>query len=795
MELTSYQQSLVHHEQGHALCIAVPGSGKTSTLVHRVANLLDKGANPRRMLVMMFNKSAQIDFTQKLRKTCPQHQWLPEVRTYHSTGLRLLRSMERWGVRQPYQPKPMGEKEIELKVRDLLLQKASSSIQEKIRQDSAKYIEAAIAYIEDVKSSLSSPGMAFEESGLPKDFHFFIELFSEFEQWRHDQRALTFTDMLYDPVCLIEKHPELLARIENKMEHVIVDEYQDTSVLQHRLTQVIAGQRAKMMVVGDPDQTIYEFAGANISNILHHFESDFGQSDRITPLEMPHTFRYGHSVAIAASHLISKNRDRKNIICQAHPGNPATRLQFTEYEKDDTSHVLSEIAAHCNSANDNQLAVLVRVWAQSVPIELGLLEQGIAYTSEGPSLFDRPEIAALVSVLELAAGQLAFMGEEDRGLRLNKMLTLPHVGIKNQWVRQVVHSLQSLDQGYGKALSQYTSKLQGLSEYQQRKLQKRAELLHFIEVSAKKHSPHELLSAYIDQSGFRESLESMSLNEQRTREQLLAVDGLLAWLKGHNQSLRQCCQHIQALRQKKNAHKKNRKEKVLISSCHRAKGLEWSTVLIPGLTTRYWPFTREDELAKVTSNHMEAERRLLYVAMTRAVDHLHLFSCKVNPVKQSHFQAGPSKATVSPFLTEMQLSLSIDLAQALDNADDSRLNSVIEKRGLTQEAQRYLKQVRPDLASSIQEQLAKRHEEAKSRSKNKTISSPDPLAPWELNALVRHTILGDGKVIEVKDNSFAIDFDNHNGIKRFVRSEGIRHLFQRLSPPSLRQSKAKLEIQ
>ncbi|MGI9275334.1 MAG: ATP-dependent helicase [Endozoicomonas sp.] len=803
LQLTRHQQSLVNHSDEHALCIAVPGSGKTTTLVHRVKALLGFGAEAQRIMVMMFNKSAQIDFSQKLQRLCSEHGRLPEIRTYHSTGLRLLKSLEKWGLRAPYNSAPLSDREIELKIKDLLLQKASEGIKDRIRSDQARYIEAAIGFIDAVKSSLTSPDLQFEQSGLPGDFNFFIELFDDFEQWRHDQRAITFTDMLYDPVRLVESNREILPRIANRMDWIIVDEYQDTSTLQHRLTQIIAGSRARIMAVGDPDQTIYEFAGANIHNILSHFEDDFGRTGNINRLTMPHTFRYGHSIALAASHLISQNRARRDVVCISHPEIPPSTIELRHCEKNDTNDVITAIRQHIQETGGKEpLAVLVRVWAQAVPIELSLLELGIAYFSDGPSLFDRPEIAALVAVLELASGKLAVMSEHDRLLRLKKILTLPHVGVKSMWVNQIVEQLKALNQGFGKALANCSEHINPISDYQLNKLKERARVLQYLEKSASSQNAAEVLKTYILQTEFRESLESMSLNEQRTQEQLLAVDGLLSWLKGLDHSVHDGCHHIQELRQKRQAPAKQRhrqKETILLSSCHKAKGLEWPVVFLPGLTTRYWPFIRDDDLATQSENTLEAERRLLYVAMTRARRKLVLFTSKTSNGLSDEDWAADSRQTISPLLNEMQLSVTTQLAKALHGNDDQALKTIFSTNGLTAASRSYLKQARPglsrdiDAAPSIEElreeskvKKAGRYrysgsEHDRSRQTDRKKPQPDYTAPWQAKARVRHSIFGDGRVSEVNDSSFVISFDNHHGVKRFARREEVRHLFKLLA--------------
>ncbi|WP_062269747.1 ATP-dependent helicase [Endozoicomonas arenosclerae] len=794
MELTGPQRRVTQHANGHALCIAVAGSGKTTTLAFLINELLGQGIAARRIMVMMFNKSAQLDFTGKLRKLCKHYPVLPEVRTYHSTGLRLLKSLEEWGLRPVYDHRPLSEKEIELKVRELLLAMAPDMLQDRIKSDSARYIEAANGFIDNVKASLSTPAEVLEASDYPDYFEFLVPLFEAFEQWRHQNRRITFTDMLYDTVCLIETHPEVIPRITNKMDRIIVDEYQDTSTLQHKLTHIIAGERARVIAVGDPDQTIYEFAGANIHNILRHFEADYATTDTVHELSLPHTFRYGHEIAMAASHLISRNRDRKDIICIAHPDNTASNIHISQGAGEDTERVLATIKEHI-AHSDTSIAVLLRVWAQSVPLELRLLSSGLAYQCEGPSLFDRPEIAALIAALKMASGELQHFNSTARADVLTQLFTLPHLGIKAALVQQLVGSLQELDHNWGKMFGQNASRITGISDYQRQKLYDRAEVLVTLEKTSGQDLAAHVLQRYIQRTELRESLQSMSLNDQRTEEQLLAIDGFLSYLKKMNFSVHDSCLHLEELKSKQTVQSRSQRqsnkpaEQIIISSSHRAKGLEWPVVLIPGLTSKYWPFKRDDDLALGNQSDLEAERRLLYVAMTRAREKLILFTSNGSLMPKNKSWMDNDSQQISPFLKEMQVPHIKSVCQSLSHDSEDEQIAQWNKTGLTKQARRYLKAILPDRTEAIDNlpsfaeknrsrPAASPHSSAYLAARQNILRKDDTDAPWQVNRRLRHSIFGKGRVVEVNDTNFVIVFDKQHGVKRFARTEQVLHLFE-----------------
>ncbi len=798
MELTSYQQTVASHNNSHALCIAVAGSGKTTTLSHLVQSLLINSADPRRVMVMMFNKSAQLDFNKKLKKTCRNHPLLPKVRTYHSTGLRLLRTLESWNIRAPYNKKPLSDKEVELKIRGLILALAPESVKDKMRSDAARYIEAVVSFIDNTKSNLITPEQMFEQTVLPDEYHFFIRVFEQFEFWRHQQQRITFTDMLYDPMCLVRQQPELVQSIENKMDYIVVDEYQDTSTLQHQFTRLIAGSRARVIAVGDPDQTIYEFAGANIDNILKHFQKDFSATGDVKELTLPHTFRYGHSIALAASHLISKNNDRKNVLCLAHEENQPSLIRINQQKGDDCQALITAIKEYLAAGNlPENIAILVRVWAQAVNIELSLLEEGIPYISDGPSVFLRPEIETLICALKMAGGLMPLYEADVRGQLLMKMLTLPHLGIKNQLIQQIVSQLQVLETGYGRAMEAMAQKIPGISDYQINKIKDRAQVLHFLEGAGQTESAVKLLITYIQQTELYDSLRSMSLNDQRTEEQILAVKGFQTFMKQLDRDARTCCHHIDTLierQRKRNTGKSNadsNNKAITLSSCHRAKGLEWPVVLLPGLTRQYWPFIREDDLSTPSGKVLEAERRLLYVAMTRTKQQLHLFTCPGSLEKPDTDWSRDRSQCVSPFLLEINIPHILELGNLIHEKESNALTAAFQKTGLTSVSRRYLAAARPELSTAINrapdwQKVQLNHFQTtirQSPSYRAAVNSATTVAsdePWQLKARIEHSIFGIGRVTQVNDTNFMVSFENRQfGVKRFARHPDVKHLFCR----------------
>ena len=233
-QLTPQQAQVIAHQQGHAKVVAVAGAGKTTTLTHFIAARLSEGVSPRRLLVLMYNRAAREDFEAKLGRLLPR-QALPEVRTFHSLGLRIYQRLIAQGVLPPFQGKPLSDGEMEPIVWRLLQQLADDDTRQEILSQRKKWVEPALAFIDLVKSGLQPPAEVFEALELPDSCKIFIDLFDLFEDWRRQQRRISYSDMLYDPVMAFIYQPEIAAQFGGHMQWILVDEYQDINAIQQHL--------------------------------------------------------------------------------------------------------------------------------------------------------------------------------------------------------------------------------------------------------------------------------------------------------------------------------------------------------------------------------------------------------------------------------------------------------------------------------------------------------------------------------------------------------------------------------
>ncbi|MCA1772273.1 MAG: ATP-dependent helicase [Halomonas sp.] len=322
MKLTAEQQAVIHHAEGHARVAAVAGAGKTTTMAARVHHLLARGVPPKRILVLMFNRSAREDFQRRLASMAPPGQALPDVRTFHSLGHRLTQSLCRWGVLAPRQLLS-AEWQLERLLRQASLNVLSDAVERRDTALEGDRLETLAHFCGLVKAEMLAPETLFERLNYDPDTDYFPAAFNEAERLLRSEGVMTYADLLYRPLQALEADSALRSRVEGFLDHVIIDEYQDINAAQQRLLAVLAGKRASVMAVGDANQCIYEWRGARPDTMLENFTTTFGEA---TDYPLSTTFRHGHALALAANHAIAANQRRPDQLCLAATDNPDTRL-------------------------------------------------------------------------------------------------------------------------------------------------------------------------------------------------------------------------------------------------------------------------------------------------------------------------------------------------------------------------------------------------------------------------------------------------------------------------------------
>lgn len=728
IKLTSEQLTVVNAPKGHYVVTAVAGSGKTTTLAHRIVSLLGRGQDHRRVLVLMFNKAAQLEFSEKLRAILPTGHQAPEVRTFHSMGYRIYQRLIRDGHLPAFDPRILAEWEIQNQVWKLARAIAPESVHAELKRNKKEHLEIALRYIEAVKSQLDSPQIVFERLYLDARFNYLPELFSRFEQWRQENRRISYSDMLYDPVRTINTRPELEALISNKMDTVLVDEYQDTNDIQHVLLKIVAGQRAAVTVVGDPDQTIYEFRGAKPQYMLEGFQQDFPDCQK---LELSVSFRYGHEVALMANHLIRHNQGRTQILCHSHASTPDT--QTCLYPAKAQAKAIDIIKQMTAEQRDNS-AILVRVWSQTISTELKLLEANIPYQmAQHKGVFSSDELNACQSLLELASSRFGILDVAARQQALYLLLRFPHLGLSDQQNQQLAQTLAPLSSNWGKALQSLVPR--DLLKFQKSKLERLAQALTVLETGTL--SVEETFQYYLEHCELFSSIRSMSLSRDAAEEKIATISAIRTHLEGSGSSPDEVLHYLDTLRAE---YLKRTPQGILISTIHRAKGLEWDTVILPGFNGRHYPYSITGE--SLTHAELESERRLLYVALTRACKQLHILPSVTQ-----------EEISPSPFTHELCWELSTAMAEKLRQ---SRAGQSIELKQGTDICKRYAATM--GLSCTAKESVLPAPPHAR--------KSDQPV--WFAER-IHHSLLGFGRVVDESAQSFTVEFDAPAQRKEFSK--------------------------
>ncbi|MGM0542830.1 MAG: ATP-dependent helicase [Pseudomonadota bacterium] len=699
MKLTAEQQAVIHHAQGHARVAAVAGAGKTTTMAARVLHLLASDVPPKRILVLMFNRSAKDDFQRRLASMAPAGQALPDVRTFHSLGHRLTQSLCRWGVLESRRLLS-AEWQLERLLRQASLNVLSDAVERRDTALEGDRLEALAHFCGLVKAEMLAPETLYQRLNYDPDTDYFPAAFHEAERLLQYEGVMTYADLLYRPLLALEADSDLRRRVEGFLDHVIIDEYQDINAAQQRLLAVLAGRRASVMAVGDANQCIYEWRGARPDTMLENFTATFGEA---TNYPLSTTFRHGHALALAANHAIAANQRRPDQLCLAATENPDTRLAVGQGGR----HLLDAIIdwqAQGRALSD--VSLLVRSWALSVPFQLALLQAGIPFrlAREDRFVFRLPLVQALAGYLKLSRRPALLQDPEQLTLLLAQ--PTPFVARERlQRLAQQLASRQAWPENHDPVISD-------LKPIQRRTLKKRWALLcELPQLSA--WPPAKLLQHVVDTIEAEKTLKRAAARRDKGEEDVRLLDVLIE----QAQSVEDPDAFIELLERPV----ENQAAGVLISTVHGAKGLEWPFVAVAGVNEEDFPYYSRDN--PLTDDRLEEERRLFYVAITRSKEQL--------LVLHDGGSHRPSR-----FIAESAWQDSMQVAASLTHANPSATQVTVTTPALVQ---RYLTRLgRDDIV----------------------LSAPDvqePKATYAGSAFypgqrLHHAVFGEGEVATVEGN-------------------------------------------
>ncbi|WP_202904348.1 UvrD-helicase domain-containing protein [Aeromonas caviae] len=377
--LTWEQKSIVAHDTGHALVKAVPGSGKTTTLVKRIERLVKMGTDPRSILILMYNKSAQMSFTDKL-KTALKSGVMPEIRTFHSLALKIVGYGE---SRQLIKKKDLITPD-DYRYEQLVKQAYRHGFDCEANYIDPNEIEDFELFIARCRAAAITPVDAANDPTFSIIKREFIRAYGRYCELLEENGLRTFDDCLVEAVALLRKDSSLGAHFK----HIIVDEYQDVNLIQHEMTRLLSKPDTSVMAVGDVNQCIYEWRGARPDFIGGLFEQHYQNT---TVFQLSCTFRFGHELSLMANSVIRRNSTKLTRLCVSHPSTPKTevRLHF--------DNCLSKVLSNLSVSSGTQ-AILSRTKANLAEAEIALRLCGLPYRylNGSSALHTRTEIGILV---------------------------------------------------------------------------------------------------------------------------------------------------------------------------------------------------------------------------------------------------------------------------------------------------------------------------------------------------------------------------------------------------------------
>ncbi len=591
--LNEKQKKAVVTTEGPVLVIAGAGSGKTRVLTTRIAYLVqEKNVNPSHILAITFTNKAAKEMKERVFSYLGSIAYNIQISTFHSFGLQLIK--ENYEV-LGYKPN------FTILDSDDTLTIIKKTIRE-LGYDLKEYNPKAIrSKISGAKNELMN-AKEYEKYAATAYEQVVLKVYERYERKLKINNAFDFDDLLMKPIELFRNHPEILKKYQEKYEYVLVDEYQDTNEAQYIITKMISAKYKNICVVGDDSQAIYAWRGANYKNILN-FEKDFENTKTIL---LEENYRSTKNILCAANDIIKNNKQRKDKkLWTSNEEGIKIKYHKADNEKEEAFYVVTEIASLLKQGiKEKEIAILYRTNAQSRNMEEALLKENIPYKVVGSFYFyNRKEIKDLICYLKLI-----YNTNDD--ISFLRVVNVPKRGIGNK-------TIEMLSQ---KAMTEGKSLFESIQD---------GKLLlfkHLIEEIQKVDcSLTELVDLILEKTGMREELESEKTLEADIRlenlEEFKTITKTFEEKSGII-SLEDFLNEISLVSDIEEH--KNNTEVVTLMTVHSAKGLEFEHVFLIGLEEGIFPHNN----SLMDQEQIEEERRLCYVAVTRAKQTLHLVNAR-----------------------------------------------------------------------------------------------------------------------------------------------------------------------
>ena len=635
--LNKTQREAVLHTEGPLLILAGAGSGKTRVITHRIAYLIEKGVRPYNIFAVTFTNKAAEEMKKRIMTIVGPSGNSVFVRTFHSAAVYILRRFgEDAGIPKNFTIYDSHDQEDVIK-RILVAMRLDP------KKVKPSMIASRISEVKDKESYLEGGDVSLM---LPDYFSFdFKEIFRKYHEKMAENNALDFNDLLIKTVELVRKSPHALAELQHYWKYFMIDEYQDTNYSQYLIAKYLASSSRNICVVGDDDQSIYSWRGADIRNILN-FEKDYENARSIT---LDENYRSTKQILEAASVVIrnNENRKEKNVRASRGDGEPvvwcATNNEYGEGE-----FVINTIQSlkSKEAMKNRDFAIFYRTNAQSRIFEDFLRRENIAYRIVGGlKFYDRKEVKDILAYMK-------FLTNRNDTVSLYRIINVPARGIGRASQEKLNETASSGGFSEWKVIEDelMTGKVpKGIDEFRS--------IIKNLSADMARVPAEISLSAFvkliIDRSGYRENL--LEENTLDSRSRLDNIDELLNSIIEYEQydpqaTPEQFIQDISLYTSDENPvdDEQDRTNCVTLMTVHNAKGLEFPVVFLTGMEEDTFPH----KLCVDTDSAVEEERRLCYVGITRAMDRLFLTSADL---RRSYM--GPEYKRPSRFIEEIPSKL------------------------------------------------------------------------------------------------------------------------------------------
>ncbi len=625
--LNPQQREAVTHGEGPLLVLAGAGSGKTRVITYRIAWLISElGVHPTNILAVTFTNKAASEMVSRVGHLVPasgaRHHGSLWIGTFHSTSLRMLRRhAERLGYTKSFAVYDTSDQ----------LTLVRRCMRELQMNDEAFPPRSILNRISNCKNELIGPA-EYEKGTLDFFGSRVAEVYRMYQRRLKEYDAMDFDDLIGNYVQLIEKNADVAEEIHTRFQHLLIDEYQDTNRAQYLLIKALAGKRQNIVAVGDEDQSIYRFRGADINNILN-FERDFPGA-RIIKLEQ--NYRSTGNILDAATGVVANNiaRKGKTLFTDSGSGEPV-RVVTCGNEREEAQFVIEKINSMRARYKLSDYAVLFRTNAQSRPFEEELLRGNIPYSVVGGvKFYERAEIKDVLSFLRLAIRPFDTPSIE-------RVINVPSRGIGDTTTKALN------DQATAQNVTLWTVIEGDLSFLPPRALKavkEFREIVNDLKLAAANNPLPELYDYLLVRTGYRRMLqESRDVQDESRLQNLDEMMNSAREYSEQNPSA-SLGDYLDSLTLMSDLDKYESQKGVTLMTLHAAKGLEFKVVFLTGMEEGILPHSQSKE----SNEDLEEERRLCYVGMTRAREQLWCVHCFERRLHGQFREQNPS-----PFITEI----------------------------------------------------------------------------------------------------------------------------------------------